>query len=77
MRTEQQLEDRAWGIAFGHFLSDYPDNASPDEIMELIKDDSNEIMVWEPFFLSAPDWLAEQVLTMKELMLSELLWATE
>ena len=76
MRTEEQLQDRAWGIAFGHYLSEYPVTATPDEIMQLITDGSEEILYWEPFEYCDSEWMVGQIWTMKKYMASELAWAT-
>lgn len=76
MRTEEQIQDRAWGIAFGYYLSEYPDTATPDDIMQLIADESEEVVYWEPFQDSPAEWIAEQIDNMQSFMVSELAWAT-
>jgi hypothetical protein len=36
-------------FALGHFLSDYPDDASFDQIIELVEQEDEAIMHWEPY----------------------------
>ena len=77
MKTQQQIEERAWAIALGHYLSEYPENNEPEKIIELVENNSASIMYWEPFEYCNPQWMSDQIWTMKTYMVSELAWATE
>lgn len=35
--------------AIGQFLSDFPDDKSPEDIRELLVDGDDSVLVWEPF----------------------------
>lgn len=77
MKTKQQIEERAWAIALGHYLSEYPEDKTAEEILELIEKEDDSIMLWEPFEYSSGEWIAGQVWSMKEYMISELSWVQE
>lgn len=75
MRTPQEIENRAWDIAIGHYLSDFPDDKTAREIIDLVEQDSPEVTIWEPFEFSDPDWMSSQIWIMKTYIETELRWA--
>ena len=70
-----ELLKRSWDVALGHYLSDYPTNKTPEEILEMLEADSDEVTNWEPFEYSDGGWVAEHIETMHTYILGELLWA--
>jgi hypothetical protein len=74
-RTDQQLAERAWDVALGHYLAHYPTEKTPEEIMSLLKAESEEVTYWEPFEYSDPQWIAEHIESMQRYILGELQWA--
>lgn len=75
MKTLDQLKERALDMAIGHYLSDFPDNRTNDEIMNLIRENDDDIVLWQPFEGSDPQWVAEQIETMCHSVLDDLMWA--
>jgi hypothetical protein len=51
-----KFEESSIRFAFGHFLSDYPDDISIDDVLEGIGE-KDDIVVWEPF----ENWSAVEV----------------
>jgi hypothetical protein len=49
MELKDKLEDFALWRSIEHFISFYPDDKSPAEILELISAEDSDITVWEPF----------------------------
>jgi len=47
--TIEEMEKLAWQSAIGHYLSDFPDEKTPEEILELIENNDDSIVFWEPF----------------------------
>jgi len=75
MRSREELVAQSWGIAFGHYLSGYPEELAPEEVLELIAQEDDCISYWEPFEGFAWEWMDEHIQTMQVYMLGELLWA--
>ena len=42
-------------FAVNQFLSYYPENASFDEIIEMMRDYNEDVIVWDPFFDAEPE----------------------
>jgi hypothetical protein len=42
-------------FAINQFLSYYPENASFDEIIEMMRDYNEDVTVWDPFFNAEPE----------------------
>jgi hypothetical protein len=42
-------------FALNQFLSYYPENASFDEIIEMMRDYNEDVIVWDPFFDAEPE----------------------
>ena len=64
-------------MAIGHFLSIFPENKKSEELLELIKEGSDEIVFWFPFEDFDPEWVAEHIETMQRSLLDDLQWAAE
>lgn len=47
--TEQELAEKAWNTTIGFFLSDFPDNADSETILELMEAGDSSIVAWLPF----------------------------
>lgn len=77
MKTLKQLEEKSWEVAIGHYLSDFPQDKTPEEIIELIKEDDDDIIFWFPFEGFDPEWVAEHIETMQYLVFEDLKWAVE
>ena len=75
MRTRKELVDQSWGIALGHYLADYDEQAPYETVLEGLESGSADVSVWEPFWYSDTEWLVEQIETMQEYIFRELLWA--
>lgn len=75
MRTREELVAQSWAIALGHYLSEYPEDREPEQLLTLICEDDDDIVVWEPFWGFDREWVADQIETMQEYMFRELLWA--
>lgn len=75
MRTRQELVDQSWGIALGHYLADYDEQAPYETVLEGLESGSADVSVWEPFEEHDPLWVVRQIETMQEYMFRELLWA--
>lgn len=43
------MQNQIKNYVLSHYLVEYPDNASFDEVMELIEQESNQVVIWEPF----------------------------
>ena len=42
-------------FAVNQFLSYYPENATLDEIIEMMRDYNEDVTVWDPFFDAEPE----------------------
>lgn len=47
--------------AIGHFLSDWDRSIPSDKLLEMMYDDSADILPWEPFETMPTTWLAEHI----------------
>jgi hypothetical protein len=47
--TPQELNDFALTNALGYYLCDVPEDKTPDEILEMLAEEDDSILVWEPF----------------------------
>lgn len=48
-------------FAVGHFLSDYPDDTSFDQIIELVEQEDETIRHWEPYESFWGEHLADMI----------------
>ena len=51
-------------FAVNQFLSYYPENASFDEIIEMMRDYNEDVTVWDPFFDAEPEEIVEAITNM-------------
>lgn len=67
--VEEEIESRAKWTAVGHFLADYPENATPDEIREMLLADDERVLLWHPFENYEPaqvdEWIENLYLCVK------------
>lgn len=77
MRTLEEINDYAWHMAFGLFLSIYPDDKTPAEVLELIEQNNEDIVVWEPFEFNNTEWIVEQIVITKNGFVRDLQWMQE
>lgn len=54
-KTEGQLREYALNMAVGHYLSDFPDDMEPAEILSLLLECDERVVVWEPFEFWEPE----------------------
>jgi hypothetical protein len=47
--TLAQMEELAWESAIGFYLSDFPTDKEPSEIMEMVEENHEDILIYEPF----------------------------
>lgn len=52
---------RALTYAIGHFLSDWDRSIPSEKLLEMMYDDSADILPWEPFETMPTTWLAEHI----------------
>lgn len=77
MKTQEQIEKLSWDMALGFFLSEYPENKAPSDILSLIEEQSDEVMVWQPFEYNDPEWIIEQILMTQISVKANLDWVQE
>lgn len=53
-----------------HYLTDYPEFLSFDEIIELIKNESDDVAVWEPFEYYSSEEIIGFILAMKRSLMN-------
>ena len=54
---KNRIENAAKKAALSIFLSEYPDNAAPDEIIEMVANHDDLVLFWEP----VEDWPGESL----------------
>lgn len=54
---ENRIENAAKKAALSIFLSEYPDNAAPDEVIEMVAAQNDRVLFWEP----VEDWPGESL----------------
>lgn len=77
MRTLEEINNHAWHMAFGLFLSEYPEDKEPSEILGLIEEGDDSIVVWEPFEYNNTEWIVEEIAVTKMGFMSDLQWMQE
>ncbi len=65
-----ELRQKSLAFAVGHYLSSYPENASFDDIIYLVRENewSEELAPWEPFQDCAGEWIADEIGIMASLL---------
>lgn len=71
--TEKDIELFAENQALGLFLSDYPVNASYEDVIDLIHEESEDVTAWEPFEYNHCSSLVELIEEHKRNVVSSLI----
>lgn len=53
-------------VALGQYLSDYPDDKTYEEVLDLILAEDESISIWEPFENYDPEWIVENIESLKQ-----------
>lgn len=77
MKTREQLEAKAWELAISHYLSDYPFDKTPAEILDMIAIEHEDILVWEPYEYYEVHTVIENIEMFYKWILPELEWVQQ
>lgn len=77
MKTLEELQAKAWEIAFSHHLSDYPQGKTPTEILRMVEEEHEDVLVWEPFEYWSPYTVIENIEMFYKWILPELEWVQQ
>lgn len=59
--------------ALGHYTCEYPEDKTFEEILKLIEDDSDDVIIWEPF----EDYRGEEIAELISQMADSLKYSYE